>query len=628
MRLSKSKKIKGKKKKLKKQINSIFFFELVGDLYFLKKKLLIDKTLIVISTNPITSRELIKNQIEFIDIESFYDFKMNYLGHVKKTLSITKLIEKDFYSTYLNFNQFKWNIYDDFIYSIKICYDQLFYYTICLNKIFKTYRVSKVYVSENKKIEFSKMFLFNKNQSILFNLLKLKKKINIKSIDSNQETENYKPDKFSFGLLKNKIKFKWVEHFLLKNKLKKTYGNIISVSSHEVHYMLSKYPGYKKNITNLEYPMDVVDTDVIKEDNYKLINKLKKNKKLRKTFMINNFDTSEIFFLQLSNISLAFDSIYKKFLYFLNIINRQNTKLIIFNDLTGHNHLSIVLNKICDLKKIPKVVWCHGGYCNLKLDGYDVTDFKFSQNHFSYGSYLKKIVSDINFLPNKIYKKKYNTYEIGSPFINIKFQNKNKIKNLKKKIIFIRGDTTNYNQFYFPDSRGDKMSSQVKFHHKILDTLKEYQYDYEIIFKDYPNSEEKNYWINYLIDEGMKNIKYISETSLHNVLDDNQLVILPWISTTFFQSLPYRNQIFIHDKNLYTKPFTKCADEIKYFTREEFFFRSLRSYLSKMNKINFKYNNKTMKHFLNGNSPQNYKKSFDLAIKNIVKISSNDKEIN
>ena len=66
--------------------------------------------------------------------------------------------------------------------------------------------------------------------------------------------------------------------------------------------MLSKYPGYKKNITNLEYPMDVVDTDVIKEDNYKLINKLKKNKKLRKTFMINNFDTSEIFFLQLSNI--------------------------------------------------------------------------------------------------------------------------------------------------------------------------------------------------------------------------------------------------------------------------------------------------------------------------------------
>ena len=47
-----------------------------------------------------------------------------------------------------------------------------------------------------------------------------------------------------------------------------------------------------------------------------------------------------------------------------------------------------------------------------------------------------------------------------------------------------------------------------------------------------------------------------------------------------------------------------------------------------MNKINFKYNNKTMKHFLNGNSPQKYKKSFDLAIKNIVKISSNDKEIN
>ena len=50
------------------------------------------------------------------------------------------------------------------------------------------------------------------------------------------------------------------------------------------------------------------------------------------------------------------------------------------------------------------MVWCHGGYCNLKLVGFDITDFKDSENHFSYGKYLEQIVNEKNFLPKKIYK--------------------------------------------------------------------------------------------------------------------------------------------------------------------------------------------------------------------------------
>ena len=160
-------------------MNSIFLSEFKEDIDYLKKKLLTDKKILVISTNANTSYYLTLNKISFIRLDFFWDKKFNYEKHLKETLTIPKILELDFFSNYKCFLQYNWNIIEDFLYPIKINYDQLYYYTYCLNKILLRYKISKFYVNYSESIKFSKNMLFLQNQIILYHLLKSKKNLKI-----------------------------------------------------------------------------------------------------------------------------------------------------------------------------------------------------------------------------------------------------------------------------------------------------------------------------------------------------------------------------------------------------------------------------------------------------------------
>ena len=384
-------------------MNSIFIVEFKEDIEYLKKKLLTDKKIIVISVNSKISSYLKKNKISFIKLNDFWDQKFNYETHLKKTLNISKIIKPDFLSSYPNFLKYDWNIIDDFIYPIKINYDQLFYYTFCLNKILLKYKISKVYIAYNENIIFSKGYQFSQNQSVLYHLLKLKKKIKIFTFRKASKDYTKQINKFSFVQIKGKIKIFISNNLLFKSRLYFKNQNIISLSSNEIESLFIQQPDYKKDIINLPSNTYLTNENLDKKNN-DLISKLKKNDKLSKLLLMNNFDVSKLFLSQISHISLLFDVIFKRFLFYFNIITKINTKLIIFNTISPFNNQNIIFNKISNLKKIPKVVWCHGGYCDVKLGGFDVTDFKESKNHFSYGKYLQQIIDEKTFLPKKIFK--------------------------------------------------------------------------------------------------------------------------------------------------------------------------------------------------------------------------------
>ena len=596
-------------------MNSIFLSEFKEDIDYLKKKLLTDKKILVISTNANTSYYLTLNKISFIRLDFFWDKKkFNYEKHLKKTLTIPKILESELFSNYKYFLQYNWNIIENFLYPIKINYDQLYYYTYCLNKILLRYKISKFYVNYSESIKFSQNMLFLQNQSILYHLLKSKKNLKIIPIKgfSNNHIKN---NMFSFGQVKDKIKVFISDNFLIK-KIKEKNKKIISLSSPEIKSLIIQEPNYKKDIMNL-YMENILPSEKTTD----FAKRLKKNKRLSKLLSMNNFDVSKLFLLQISHISLSFEGIFSKFLFYSNIINKINTKLVIFATTAPFENINIIFNKICNLKKIPKVVWCHGGYCNLKLEGFDITDFKDSENHFSYGKYLEQMVNEKNFLPKKIFKIKYKSFDVGSPYINLNFKPKIQKKTYNKKIIFVRGNMYSHNQSYFPSLGGHRYQENT-FDEEVLNCLKAYQYKYEIIFKDYPNPFDAGFWKKYLNENGLNNIKYISsEQPLNKLLENNQLVILPWISTTFFHSLPYKNKIFLYDSWLYLKAFAKakCDDEIAYFNNKKLFFKSLRLFLKKMDKADFKSNKKTINYFLNDNRPAKIKKKFDLAVNSIIK---------
>ena len=68
----------------------------------------------------------------------------------------------------------------------------------------------------------------------------------------------------------------------------------------------------------------------------------------------------------------------------------------------------------------------------------------------------------------------------------------------------------------------------------------------------------------------MDNIKLISdEKSLDQLYKDKQLVILPWLSTSFFQALPYKNKIFMYDQNSIDNYFGSTRNEINFFNNKK-----------------------------------------------------------
>ena len=618
-------------------MSSIFFYEFLDELPFLKKLLINNKNILIISTNYIASQQLIKNNINFKELYEFYKEKKNYEKHLKHSLNIPKLLEKSLFNNFKSLKENKWNIFEDFFYPIKIVYDQIYYFSNCVNEILTKYKPKIIYVKYNQKIEFTSQFLFSSNQSVLFHLLKSsRQKIKIKSINKNIYKKNEgKNSFFSFGQAKNKLKYFIFEKNIIEKGIRSTKKNIISLSCNETNTLIKAYPALKKSIINLKYSENKLMDKKYKKQNYDFTKELNKDSNIKKFFFINNFDISKIFIAQISNILLSIENITKQFEYYLNLIEKSKTKLMIFSTMAPFDHQNVVFNKICEIKKIPKVTWSHGGYCSIDLEGYDVTDFKTCSNHFSYGSFLNQITNNKNFLPKKIFKNNYQNFSVGSAIINQRYNSLDREKNDKKKIIFFRGNLTYYNQMYFPlgntaFGKGEKINSSYNVHKKILNVLKNYQDDYEITFKNYPSSnddtfmkEDNNFWKNFLLDNGMLNIRFISnEKNTEELLCNKQLVILPWLSTTFFQSLPFKNKIFVYDDRRLDEYFKRPKIDIFYSNNINKFTSSLDEFLPKLNKTTFYHDKNAIKYFLNGNKLSNIKQSFEKSVSAILKNSN------
>ena len=618
-------------------MSTLFIFEFEEDFIYLKKLLNKNEKLIIVSTNYIVSNLLQKKKIKFIELVNFYNSKKKYEDHLKESLEIPKLLKKSLFDNYKEFADIKWNIFEDFFYQIKICYDQTYYYTNCLDKLINKYKPKIIYIKHEHQLNFSDDFLFSQNHSILYHILiNQKKNFKIKLFNKvfiYKKTNDYS---INYNKIKNKIRYYLLEKFKFQYRQNYKNNNIISLGSNEVNEFLKKYPDLKKNIIELRFQENKFTKGDYKRKSQKFINELKNNSYLKEKFFINSFNVTKIFIDQISEITRTFKDINNKFNYFSNLIRKENTKLIIFLTMAPFNNQNIVFNKICDLKKIKKVTWTHGGYCSLDLTGFDVTDFKSCQNHFSYGAYLKEIINNKKFLPKKVFKKKYQSFNVGSPYINNYFDPLKKNKNKLKQIIFVRGLLYAYNTLYFPlGSNKQQIRHRVNCSNnlniEILNALKKFQYDYEIIFKLYPVYEveldkigflgsDLNYWRRFLINNGMDNIKLVSnEKPLHKLFDNNQLVILPWLSTTFFQALPFKNEIFLYDDASYNRFFQTKDSEINHFDDKKKFLTSLKSFLPKFKYTKTKNNNNAKKYFLNGNKITNIKKDFDNAVAKILK---------
>ena len=185
------------------------------------------------------------------------------------------------------------------------------------------------------------------------------------------------------------------------------------------------------------------------------------------------------------------------------------------------------------------------------------------------------------------------------------------------------GAVERYNKNYFPNTRSNYFKTYSPFIIRVLKKIQKYK-KYEIILKDYPNSPDKQFWKSVIEYYKLTKVKYISnEISMNNLINNNQLIISPWLSTTFFQSLPYKNKILILDKTHFSPLQKKLDKDLNFFKSEKSLLNYLDNFLPLFNNYKFRFHKKSIKYFLNGNNHKIHKFNIHQELKKFLSFDYN-----
>ena len=600
-----------------------------------------NKKSIIVSLNPECSYALKNKNIEFFETSDFCDHNelwKRYEEINEKTFKITRALDKSLFLSDQRFEKLNWHLFDDYHYIIKICFDQLFYYSELISILLKKYQPDEIVVVDSKNIIFNEQFILDPNSSVLKFILETLDNSKFKIVYMDSEENNYKkyPHNFSFGQPKYQFIINYFKKKLINNFYKYRFylnyflfsSKYFSVGCYEVEKLKKLYPKKTNNILSYYHENFHKNNAKINMD---LIKKFKENlltKTDYKHSVINkNLSLKIVIDKLVENLILFLDFYINHYYKGKKIIIKKKPECVIFQSMSPFYSSNIFFRKVCKDLNIPFATWVHGGYFTNSLPGYDIVDYRFCKNHISYGESTKDLVNDKNNILNKFdFQKKQKIFPVGSARFD--YENKNKIKkneslnNKKPTILFMAGCTISKNQYYFGYNREMCENSLWKIHYKILLMLKKYQNKYNIIFKDYPDGFT-NMWKKMLKDIGAEKISYVSnKKTVNDLLKISDLNIMPWVSTTFFESLYFNSDIFLLDSDIYEEPFIKkLGKEIYCFKNEEKFISSLENYLIEGNFYKTQ-KNVSRKYFLN---LENSKNRFELLSNALIEIKNEKK---
>ena len=510
---------------------------------------------LIISLDPESSYHLQKNSIKFLETDQILEHEKilrNYEKLSLNSLQICSLIDQELYEIDDNFKRLNWEIFNDFHYIIKIAYDQLIYFSEVFSKLFEKYDVKDITVCESSPLFFEDKLISSKI-SILETLLKT---LNLKRKNitlSKMSVKKVKNKKIKLNIksylrdLINSFKF----YFDLSTKNLK----YLSIRSFEVDYFNKTYPNFEKKIINYK-----CNNSFIKkyENINKLLVNLSKNEKLTKLFKNKDFDFSKIFEKLIIEISNHFSYVIKEYKKNKKFFEKKNFNAFIFSSSSPNYLPTIFFRKIAKDLNISQVIWAHGGFAGTKsLVGNDILDFRLCKNHIFYGdhfsNYMKNFKYGLHRYEKFTWNKNFNFYTVGSPKMDFQFESsKKKVEDLNKKktIVFLTGAITKRNHYYFGNLRDDNKYSFWRLNLKILNVLKKYQEKYNIIIKDYFNGQHR-LWKKMLHDTQSYNIRYVyNNKTVAEIISGSDLIVLPWFSTTFFESLYSSADIFLLEKEI------------------------------------------------------------------------------
>ena len=557
---------------------------------------------VIVSLDPESSYILKTNKIPYFETYQFCNHKelwSKYKERTDLTIKITKILDDALWNTNERFKNLNWKFFNDYHFALKISFDQLFYYSELITKLIEKFDPSEIVVADTNEILINDKILINTKISVIKYLLKTLEdnstKMKISFISLNQKKNTLV---LFFNNLKKCIVF-FTKSFM-KEEIKNIYYKInflinyyttkpkyLSIGCFEILRYKKLYPNQSKfflsyNHSNLNKKKFINNSiffnkfkDYLKNktDFYQLI----KNKEISFKLIFH-----EILFKLTKQLDFQFEEYNKA----KKIINRIKPTCVIFQSMNPFYSATIPFRKNCIDLKIPFVTWSHGGYgLTYSIAGYDITDFRFCKNHISYGSHLKDLIkNDKCILKHLDLHKNQKILPVGSlkfDYDNRKrYSKKNLKKNNKKTILFLTGCLHHKNWYYFGQNREKAETSLWEFHYDILRLLKNYQYKYNIIIKDYPGGY-KSLWKKVLKNINADNISYVSdESTVNELLRTSDLNIMPWASTVFFEALYFDADIFVIEEDIFERLMeSDTKDEIFYFNNTKNFLLELDKYL-------------------------------------------------
>ena len=492
------------------------------------------------------------------------------------------MIDQELLKIDKNFDQLNWKIFNDFHYCIKRTYDQLIYYSELLSTLIEKFPVKEIVLSQNSHIIFDKNKLISSEISVFETLTKFyknRKKISFSLMDDRKKIKSINQKIKIKDLLINLHNYLKFNYYLIFKKPK-----FFSIKCFEIDYFNKLYPKFKYKILNHNYD------NYFSADYYKLeglIKNLIENKEFNLLMEYKNFDFRKIFEQQIKKITYDFSYLLKEYQKNKKYFLKNKPKVFIFGSSNPFYLPNIYYRKIAIDLNIPSAIWVHGGNGGTKsLTGNDILDYRFCKNHISYGKHLSEYMGNIKYGLNRYKKffwnKDFNFFSIGSPKMDFQFSKSKKINflNQKKTIVFFTGGITNRNHYYFGNERPDIKNSFWKLNSKITRIFSKYQEKYNFIIKDYAVGQKK-LWEKMLHDTNSQKIKYISDKySVVDIAKYSDLIILPWFSTTFFESLYSDADIFLLEKESIDEFKTKkFMDEVNFFDNESLFLNQIEKYL-------------------------------------------------
>ena len=541
-----------------------------------------------------------ESNIQSVDIKKIfhsYEFSDDYESLTEVVSEIEKKIKNCFKR---NYKVGSGELFEWFNYPLKMLIDQIVFNKRLIEKSLSYYSVNKVVIRKDVNLEFTEQLTVDKNISMLSLVAKDIADNSAVIIDKSYDNNyvNYKSiSYFSFGQYNSLYKF--IIHFplfrstLLKlRSFLKDSSFIFSLFFYNIFFSQKKYflsVGCKE-IDNLSPNIESHGVAVVKlNSDFQFDIGIQKAEKLGQQiiddeFYYDNFNFRNYLVRYSGLVALNTGSLLRRRKIALKLLTQNKPNCIFVQTLSSFNVNSMIINSVANEINVDVYCWMHGGYGGYcSLPGFDITDFRFTKNHISFGDAAKEAISDKNSILKVIHPKvDFNVIVLGSPFIESLYSSKKINKTNKKKIVFSLPGVFLQNTYYLGYKRPYDFLNWWPETQKIITALSEHDDNFDILIKDYPFFPQKNIIERFLKKLGNNKVKYISsELSYLDTISNADVLIYPWISTSLIEGFQINADILLFDNTDMFPQTKKILNNLSVFeTNIDKFISELHNYLN------------------------------------------------